>query len=65
MNPVTVLTSQFEEVNHIYSWEEAMNFLSEGQLERKARQRSIENVMGEPEPAVNSRTGDIKGTQPL
>lgn len=42
-----------------------MNFLSEGQLERKARQRSIENVMGEPEPAVNSRTGDIKGTQPL
>lgn len=38
------------EVNHINSWEEAMNFLFEGQLEKKTSERSTENVMGEPEP---------------
>lgn len=27
-----------------------MNFLFEGQLEKKTRERSTENVMGEPEP---------------
>ena len=38
------------EVNHFNSWEEAMNFLFEGQLEKKTSERSTENVMGEPEP---------------
>ena len=47
-----------------------MNFLFEGQLEKKTGQRSTENVMGEPEPGPGSRITsrsqrDRKGTQPL
>lgn len=32
-----------------------MNFLFEGQLGKKTRERSTENVMGEPEPGPGSR----------
>lgn len=61
---------QTEEVNHINSWEEAMNFLFEGQLEKKTRERSTENVIGEPEPGAASRITarswrDTKEIQPL
>lgn len=33
-----------------------MNFLFEGQLGKKTRERSTENVMGEPESGPGSRT---------
>jgi hypothetical protein len=67
MNSATIVSSQTCEVNHISSWEGAMNFLFEGQLEKKTRERSTENVMGEPEPGAGSRITarspwEIKGT---